>query len=89
MTKLGYSIEQVEELSDADFVHGATDETKFLQASRRRHYFGAHYFVQLTCVYDSTLRFGIVHDFRCPTGSDITMPQVYAETFEQIESPRP
>ena len=31
------------------------------------------------------LRFGIVHDFRCPPGSDITMPQVYAETFEQIE----
>ena len=31
------------------------------------------------------LRFGIVHDFRCPKGSDITMPQVYAETFEQIE----
>ena len=31
------------------------------------------------------LRFGIVHDFRCPAGSDITMPQVYAETFEQIE----
>ena len=31
------------------------------------------------------LRFGIVHDFRRPPGSDITMPQVYAETFEQIE----
>ncbi|MDP7067553.1 MAG: hypothetical protein QF637_08030 [Acidimicrobiales bacterium] len=31
------------------------------------------------------LRFGIVHDFRCPHGSEITMPQVYAETFEQIE----
>ena len=31
------------------------------------------------------LRFGIVHDFRCPDGSEITMPQVYAETFEQIE----
>jgi alkanesulfonate monooxygenase SsuD/methylene tetrahydromethanopterin reductase-like flavin-dependent oxidoreductase (luciferase family) len=31
------------------------------------------------------LRFGIVHDFRCPPGSDIPMPQVYAETFEQIE----
>ena len=31
------------------------------------------------------LRFGIVHDFRCPPGSEITMPQVYAETFEQIE----
>ena len=31
------------------------------------------------------LRFGIVHDFRCPPGSGITMPQVYAETFEQIE----
>ena len=31
------------------------------------------------------LRFGIVHDFRCPQGSEITMPQVYAETFEQIE----
>ena len=31
------------------------------------------------------LRFGIVHDFRCPPASDITMPQVYAETFEQIE----
>ena len=23
------------------------------------------------------LRFGIVHDFRCPAGGDITMPQVY------------
>ena len=31
------------------------------------------------------LRFGIVHDFRCPAGSDITMSQVYSETFEQIE----
>ena len=31
------------------------------------------------------LRFGIVHDFRCPRGSDVTMPQVYAETFDQIE----
>ena len=31
-----------------------------------------------------TLRFGIVHDFRCPPGSDVTMPQVYAETFEQV-----
>ena len=30
------------------------------------------------------LRFGIVHDFRCPPGSDVTMPQVYAETFEQV-----
>ncbi len=32
-----------------------------------------------------SLRFGIVHDFRCPQGSEITMPQVYGETFEQIE----
>jgi alkanesulfonate monooxygenase SsuD/methylene tetrahydromethanopterin reductase-like flavin-dependent oxidoreductase (luciferase family) len=31
------------------------------------------------------LRFGIVHDFRCPPGTDIPMPRVYAETFEQIE----
>ena len=31
------------------------------------------------------LRFGIVHDFRCPPGSDVAMPRVYAETFEQIE----
>lgn len=31
------------------------------------------------------LRFGIVHDFRCPPGSDVPMPRVYAETFEQIE----
>ena len=31
------------------------------------------------------LRFGIVHDFRCPNGTELTMPQVYAETFEQIE----
>ena len=31
------------------------------------------------------LRFGIVHDFRCPQGSEIPMPQVYGETFEQIE----
>jgi len=31
------------------------------------------------------LRFGIVHDFRCPLGSNVTMPQVYEETFEQIE----
>lgn len=31
-----------------------------------------------------SLRFGIVHDFRCPPGSDVTMPQVYAETFEQV-----
>ncbi|HAN07422.1 MAG TPA: hypothetical protein DCP89_02865 [Acidimicrobiaceae bacterium] len=31
------------------------------------------------------LRFGIVHDFRCPPGSEISMPQVYSETFEQIE----
>ena len=30
------------------------------------------------------LRFGIVHDFRCPPGSDVPMPQVYAETFDQI-----
>ena len=36
-------------------------------------------------VMTPALRFGIVHDFRCPPGSDITMPQVYAETFEQIE----
>lgn len=32
-----------------------------------------------------SLRFGIVHDFRCPQESEITMPQVYGETFEQIE----
>ncbi|MPY96196.1 MAG: LLM class flavin-dependent oxidoreductase [Acidimicrobiia bacterium] len=31
------------------------------------------------------LRFGVVHDFRCPPGSDVPMPRVYAETFEQIE----
>ncbi len=31
------------------------------------------------------LRFGIVHDFRCPLGSDVPLPRVYAETFEQIE----
>ncbi|MEZ5232450.1 MAG: LLM class flavin-dependent oxidoreductase [Acidimicrobiales bacterium] len=31
------------------------------------------------------LRFGIVHDFRCPPGCDVPMPRVYAETFEQIE----
>ncbi len=31
------------------------------------------------------LRFGIVHDFRCPPGGEIPMPQVYAETFEQVE----
>lgn len=31
------------------------------------------------------LRFGIVHDFRCPPGSDVPLPRVYAETFEQIE----
>ncbi|MYD33237.1 MAG: LLM class flavin-dependent oxidoreductase [Acidimicrobiales bacterium] len=31
-----------------------------------------------------SLRFGIVHDFRCPPGSAVTMPQVYAETFEQV-----
>ena len=30
------------------------------------------------------LRFGIVHDFRCPPGSDVPMPRVYAETFEQV-----
>jgi alkanesulfonate monooxygenase SsuD/methylene tetrahydromethanopterin reductase-like flavin-dependent oxidoreductase (luciferase family) len=30
------------------------------------------------------LRFGVVHDFRCPPGSDVPMPRVYAETFEQI-----
>ena len=30
------------------------------------------------------LRFGIVHDFRCPPGSAVPMPRVYAETFEQI-----
>ena len=30
------------------------------------------------------LRFGIVHDFRCPPGSSVPMPQVYAETLEQI-----
>ena len=32
-----------------------------------------------------SLRFGIVHDFRCPPGCGLTMPQVYAETLEQIE----
>ena len=31
------------------------------------------------------LRFGVVHDFRCPPGSAVPMPRVYAETFEQIE----
>ena len=31
-----------------------------------------------------SLRFGVVHDFRCPPGSDVTMPQVYAETFDQV-----
>ena len=31
------------------------------------------------------LRFGIVHDFRCPPGSNVPMPRVYAETFDQIE----
>ncbi len=31
-----------------------------------------------------SLRFGIVHDFRCPPGCDVPMPQVYSETFEQI-----
>lgn len=31
-----------------------------------------------------SLRFGIVHDFRCPPGCDIPMPQVYAETFDQV-----
>jgi alkanesulfonate monooxygenase SsuD/methylene tetrahydromethanopterin reductase-like flavin-dependent oxidoreductase (luciferase family) len=30
------------------------------------------------------LRFGIVHDFRCPPGSEVPMPQVYADTFDQI-----
>src|SRR4051812_15581068 len=29
------------------------------------------------------LRFGVVHDFRCPPGSDVPMPRVYAETCEQ------
>lgn len=30
------------------------------------------------------LRFGVVHDFRCPPGSDVPMPRVYAETFDQV-----
>ena len=48
----------------------------FLSRAGKRSYFE---------VMTPPLRFGIVHDFRCPPGSDITMPQVYAETFEQIE----
>ena len=30
------------------------------------------------------LRFGVVHDFRSPPGSDTPLPQVYAETMDQI-----
>ena len=30
------------------------------------------------------LRFGVVHDFRSPPGSDTPLPQVYAETLDQI-----
>lgn len=30
------------------------------------------------------LRFGVVHDFRSPPGSDAPLPQVYAETMEQV-----
>ncbi len=30
------------------------------------------------------LRFGVVHDFRSPPGSDTPLPKVYAETMDQI-----
>lgn len=30
------------------------------------------------------LRFGVVHDFRSPPGSDTPLPQVYAETMDQV-----
>lgn len=30
------------------------------------------------------LRFGVVHDFRCPPGSDYTLQDVYAQTIEQV-----
>src|SRR4051794_2797516 len=30
------------------------------------------------------LRFGIAHDFRCPPGSSYSMPDVYAQTMEQV-----
>src|SRR4051794_41815402 len=31
------------------------------------------------------LRFGVAHDFRCPPGSDFTLQDVYAQTFEQLK----
>lgn len=30
------------------------------------------------------VRFGVAHDFRCPPGSELSLTQVYAETFEQL-----
>ena len=30
------------------------------------------------------VRFGVAHDFRCPSGSDYTLADVYAQTIEQI-----
>ena len=30
------------------------------------------------------LRFGVAHDFRCPPGSPYSMPDVYAQTLEQV-----
>lgn len=31
------------------------------------------------------LRFGVVHDFRSPPGSDVGLTEIYAQTIEQIE----
>ena len=31
------------------------------------------------------LRFGVVHDFRCPPGSSYSLQDVYAQTLEQVE----
>jgi alkanesulfonate monooxygenase SsuD/methylene tetrahydromethanopterin reductase-like flavin-dependent oxidoreductase (luciferase family) len=30
------------------------------------------------------VRFGVAHDFRCPSGSDFTLQDVYAQTIEQL-----
>ncbi len=32
-----------------------------------------------------TLRFGVVHDFRSPPGSPVGLPEIYAQTLEQVE----
>ena len=30
------------------------------------------------------LRFGVVHDFRSPPGSEVTLPDVYAQVMDQV-----